>query len=788
MRMASVAFLFGIWWLQLQPALVRVDMPFLTAVLACLTVILLACVSRLGRGLEKGMHLALVVVAVLASSGAGFLYAALRAEIRLDDSLQHTLEGRDLTLTGVVEDLPQSLSEGVRFVFAVEHADGTGGEGVPSRVLLSWYRARGGDGDMPRVVAGERWRFTVRLKRPHGSAVPGGFDYEAWLLERNLRATGYVRKPETALRLNAGVGGFMHAVHRLRAGVRASIHAALPDAPHAGVLIALAVGDQGAISPSHWEVLRRTGVSHLVAISGMHISLVGLMVGGLCAVVWRRVPWLVLRVPVRKAAALAALGAGLCYALLAGLGIPVQRAVIMLFVVVLALLLGRESSPGRVLALALVCVLAVDPWAVLAAGFWLSFGAVAVILLVTSGRVRSGSGWRVAIRVQLAITLATIPALLALFQAFSLVSPLANAIAIPLVSFVITPLTLGALLWPSPVLLIPAHTVSGWMLAALAWLADSRFALWQQAQPPGWMIGAACVAIVFMVLPRATPGRGAALAVMGALLSWQAPRPGWGEFRAMVLDVGQGLSVHVQTANHDVLYDTGPAYGASDAGARVVVPYLSALGVDRIDRLVLSHDDADHVGGTQSLLDGIPANHILAGDEASTLRDLGSWAGDACTAGRSWEWDGVRFEVLWPAAGMLPARRNNEHSCVLRIGGDGGGSLLLVGDIEQLAESALVRAHGEALASSAIVVAHHGSRSSSIDAFVNAVMAEVAVFSVGHLNRFGHPHPSVWARWATAGARGYRTDSQGSIALDVGADGVTASAWRERHPRYWQGR
>ena len=476
MRMASIAFLLGVWWLQQQPVLPRLDIPFVIACGACLALLTHGAFVRPSTTRMGIARWGLISVAMLAVSGAGYLYAAARAELRLADALQHTLEGRDLEMTGVVADLPQAVGEGegVRFVFEVEEADA----GVPNRVLLSWYRPRDEDSALPHVAPGERWRFVVRLKRPHGSAVPGGFDYEAWLLERNLRATGYVRKPIEALRIDADAGGFMHGVHRLRADIRAAIVAALPDAPHAGILIALAVGDQDAISPAHWEVFRRTGVSHLVAISGMHISLVGLMIGGLCSVVWRRVPWLVLRVPVRKAAATAALIAGVAYALLAGLGIPVQRALIMLLVAVASLLLGRESAPSRVLALALVCVVLIDPWAVLSPGFWLSFGAVAVILLLAGGRARPRSGWRTAIRIQLAITLATIPALLALFNAFSLVSPVANAIAIPLVSFVITPLTLGALLWPSPVLLLPAHTVSAWMLHVLEWLADSRLALW----------------------------------------------------------------------------------------------------------------------------------------------------------------------------------------------------------------------------------------------------------------------------------------------------------------------
>ena len=681
-------------------------------------------------------------------------------------------------------ELPQILDDGVRFAFAIDDS----GDQLPDRVLLSWYRGRGEDAPLPVVQAGERWRFVVRLKRPHGSANPGGFDYEAWLLERNVRATGYVRQTGQAVLLEVDGGGFMHQVHRLRDRIRRSMLAALPDSAHAGVLIALAVGDQRAIRQQDWDTFRRTGVSHLVAISGMHVSLLGMMAGGLCALLWRRVPWLVLRFPVRKAAAVVGLLAAFAYGLLAGLGIPVQRALVMLAVIVAALLTGRELNAGRVLALALMCVLLIDPWAVLSAGFWLSFSAVGIILLVVTGRVRPVSAWRAAVSVQIAITFATIPALLVLFDAFSPVSPLANAIAIPLVNFIITPLALCAIVWPDPFVLIPAHAVTAAMMWCLEGLSALPQALWRQASAPVWLSVAAACAALILLLPRATPGKGAAAGLMLALLAWQAPRPLAGEFAATVLDVGQGLAVHVSTATHDLLYDTGPPYGpSSDAGDRILVPYLNARGVGRIDSLILSHDDADHVGGTLSVLESVPTTQILAGEHLSSERGFDAWPVHLCSAGQAWEWDGVRFEILSPASDIALIRRNNERSCVLRVQAD-GGTLLLVGDIEHTAETALVSAMEHTLASSAIVVGHHGSKSSSSEAFVDAVMPELAIFSVGHRNPFGHPHPSIWSRWSEAGARNYRTDSQGSIVLTVEDDGVSAKAWRSHDERYWHGR
>ncbi|TAH44880.1 MAG: DNA internalization-related competence protein ComEC/Rec2 [Betaproteobacteria bacterium] len=736
-----------------------------------------------------------LVLAALAAGialGAGLLWSAQRAEGRLADALPMALEGRDIVITGRVDDLPQQLADGVRFAFVPD----AGVEGVPGRIQLSWYRLQDDDASPPDVAAGERWRFVVRLKRPHGFANPAGFDYEAWLLERELRATGYVRGG--ARRLDAQAASFMDRVHRARSTIRDRFLTVLHDAPYAGVLVALVIGDQQAIPAEQWEVFRRTGISHLVAISGMHISLVGLIGATLLGALWRRVPPLVLRLPARKAAALAAIVAATGYALLAGMGIPVQRALIMLCMAGLALLLGRSLAPGRVLMLALAGVLVIDPWAVLAAGFWLSFAAVGVILLVLGARhgVReAGAGWRAAVKTQIAITLATVPLLVALFQSFSIVSPLANALAIPVVSFVVTPLALLAALLPMDAPLDLAHWLLAVLMQAVTWLAGSEFALWRQAAPPAWLVLAGVAAVALLLLPCATPARPAAATALAALLLWQPGRPAPGDFVATVLDVGQGLAVHVQTASHELLYDAGPPYGDSaDAGERVILPFLAAAGVQRLDRIVLSHDDADHVGGAGSVLAGLEVESILAaeGDAAGFWRDVALRHGDArplaCSAGQHWTWDGVRFEVLHPWAGMRRARRNNDLSCVLKVTA-AGGSLLLVGDLEVRGEAAMIARYGAAaLASSVVVVGHHGSRTSSSPAFVDAVLPEAAIHSAGYRNRFGHPYPAVWARWAEAGARNWRTDGQGAIRVRVTAAGVGVTAAREQEPRYWHGR
>jgi competence protein ComEC len=377
----------------------------------------------------------------------GFAWAGGWAHLRLADALPPAWEGRDMLVTGVVVDLPQRFECGLRFTFDVAQADGP----VPGRIALSWYRhfdlaeeegdaEDGGTYDRP-PRAGERWQLTVRLKRPQGNANPHGFDYEAWLFERGIRATGYVRKAESNTRLAAPAGGLDGTVERLREATRARIQRALPDGPYAGIVMALAVGDQQAISPELWHLFAATGITHLMSISGLHVTMLGGLVAWLVSWGWRRSARLPLLWPAQKAAALAGLAGAVAYALLAGFGVPAQRTLYMLGVVVVALLSGRAVAAPTVLGAALLLVLLLDPWAVLAAGFWLSFGAVALLFYIGTG-IRQDHWLATWLRAQWAMTLGLLPLLLALFQQFSLVSPFANALAIPLVSLLVTPLAL----------------------------------------------------------------------------------------------------------------------------------------------------------------------------------------------------------------------------------------------------------------------------------------------------------------------------------------------------------
>lgn len=766
MRSSILAFAFGVLVCQCLATLPSANTLVFASILA---------VFCFGMGLRRAgsvQRMLLLCAALL----AGLSWAGLRAEWRLSDVLPMQLEGRDLVVVGVVDGLPQ-MADGVRrFVFEVETAEAE----VPRRIRLGWYPQRDTGTVGPTVQPGERWQLTVRLKRPHGSSNPGGFDYEAWLFERGIRATGYVRNGGDNHRLDEFVPSLMNGVHRARAAVRARFMEHLDGAPQTGLLVALAVGDQGAIGTEQWETLRRTAVGHLVAISGLHVSLVAMGVGGLVSWLWRRSSTLALRIPARRVAAFAAFVAALAYALMAGMGLPVRRAITMLAVVVLALITGRQAATSRALSLALLCALLFDPWSVLSAGFWLSFGAVAVILLVLGGRLEKTQGIRSAVRIQLAITLALAPMLYALFGMFSFAGPLANAFAIPLVSFIIAPLALLAMLLPWPLILHMAHVATDWMLIALDWLAAQPLALWYGPQVPLWLIVLAGMGCLCLLMPRGTPGRFVALCMCLPMLLWQPLRPQPGAVQATVLDVGQGLAVHVQTAKHALVFDTGPRYGMhADAGSRVLIPALHAADVRQLDGVVLSHGDVDHIGGADSLFSEFSSRWIWGGADVDDKYEN-------CVADIEWEWDGVRFRFLHPATEGDSLKRN-DGSCVLQLIAN-GGSLLLPGDISTRAERMLLERYGETLASEVVVAPHHGSKSSSSQGFVQTVAAEHVIHSVGMLNRYRHPHPDVWARWDAAGARNWRTDGQGAIRVDIDEEGVRISSWREKKRRYWHGR
>jgi competence protein ComEC len=788
MRLFVAAFAAGIWLLQ-QQADLR-GLPWLAALIGAVVLLLvlrrhLLKVETADR--EKSApairRFAAPALLIVAAASLGFAWAAALAQLRLADELPAALEGRDMELTGVVAGLPQALERGVRFEFDVEQAVA----GVPPRISLAWYRGRDdADDEASPVVpvrAGERWRFTVRLKRPHGNLNPHGFDYEAWLFERGIRATGYVR-PASAARIEAQVWRPGYAVEMLRETIRDRFRAVLPDAPYAGILIALAVGDQHAIDPGLWQTFARTGITHLMSISGLHVTMLAGLAYALVNWLWRRSANLPLRLPAQHAAAMGGFLAAFLYCLLAGFAVPAQRTLYMLAVVVAARLSARAISGSRVLSLALLLVLLLDPWAVLAAGFWLSFGAVALLFHIGSGRLGPVHWLLEWGRAQWAVTLGMLPALLALFQQFSLVSPLANALAIPLVSFVITPLALlGSLPLLDP-LLVLAHAVTAWMMIFIDWLAALPLAIWQQAAPPAWAVLLALAGGLWLLLPRGFPSRWLGVLAFLPLLTVLPPRPATGTAAITVLDVGQGLAIHVQTAGHDLLFDAGPAFSAdADSGNRIIAPYLRAMGVRRLDAMVISHADKDHEGGAASVLAALPVALLKTSLPFEHALSAQPVPHEVCRDGDAWDWDGVRFEMLHPGAEPL-SRKTNDLSCVLRVTA-GGKAMLLTSDIEAVSEAALLDRHRDRLSATVMTAPHHGSKTSSTPGFIDAVAARDVIFPVGYRNRFGHPKEDVVERYRQSGARLHRTDADGAVGVRLSAADIGFRHERAERRRYW---
>jgi len=746
--------------------------------------ILLAWLTRRRR------RLCLAVTAVCFVT-AGFFYAAGRAELRLNDGLPPGWEGRDVQLVGVVASLPQHYERSVRFEFDVERIL-TRDAAVPAHIALTWWgdvAKEGQRGTLPDIKPGERWQLTVRLRRPRGSANPHGFDYEAWLFERDIRATGTVRPKSGSRRVDAMVHRPAYWIEAVRERLRARIRQALPEKPYAGVLAALAIGDQRAIPPDQWQVFTRTGVNHLMSISGLHVTMVSGLVFALAFGVWRRSARLALRLPARKAAVLAGLAAALLYTLLAGFEVPAQRTLYMLAVMAAALWMNRMGSALAVLAVALLVVVLIDPWAVLAAGFWLSFGAVAVILYVNVGRIGTPHWLVTWARVQWAVTLALVPALLALFQQVSVISPVANALAIPLVSLAVVPLTLVGMLLPVDWGLQLAHLAMTGCFVALEWMSNLPVAVWQQHAPPAWAVLLAVVGALILLLPRGVPLRWTGLAWFLPLFLAAPPPLPEGELQLTVLDVGHGLSIAARTRNHALLFDAGPAFGPqADSGNRMIVPYLRAAGVKALDAMIVSHDDVDHYGGASSILQAMPVAQLL-----TSVPDLDPLRFEAekavrCHAGQAWEWDGVRFEMLHPARTSYddPAIKDNNRSCVLRIA-TRHGAVLIPADIEMRAEQQLLATSRDALRAQVLIVPHHGSKTSSTPEFVSAVDPRIVIYPVGYRNRFGHPQVDIEERYLRHGSHAYRTDRDGALTLHFGArDAIKVTPYRATYRRYWQ--
>ncbi|WP_370886757.1 DNA internalization-related competence protein ComEC/Rec2 [Caballeronia sp. RCC_10] len=839
MRAMLLGFALGVWWLQQQ------------AHLPGLMICSVAFGIALGVGWIARRRFGIGVF-VLAAAIAGFAYAAVRAEIRLRPNLPVEYEQRDIELTGFVRGLPEPQAQGTRFLFEVE-ANGAKLRDFPRIVRLLWVPVA--PLAAPALHAGQRWTLSARLKRPHANANFSLRDGEVGLLERGIRATGTVSLVRAPRRVERDAIGLRLAVDRWRDHIRHRIETVLGDAPHRGIIVALAVGAQESVSDDDWAIMRATGTSHLVAISGLHIGFVAGLAALACGFVWRRITVrgvdgpLMIATP--KVAALGAASFAAMYAALAGFNVPAQRTLWMLTVFAVAFVCGRRPASSLVLAWALAIVLLADPWAVTSPGFWLSFCAVAAILhaIASAGRratkaraddddwlagmeardpvlpdelaaasnrdakaaaskstslarrmtaVSRRAAWKLrahiesSARVQYAVTLALAPLTAYWFSQIPLTGPLANAFAIPWISFVVTPATLAGLVLPAPVdapAFHIAHAALSVLCDALTRLADAgaAWSLWRLPQPQPFALAAALAGAAWALAPRGWPLRFAAPLTWLPLVA-SAPQPiPHDAFRITALDIGQGSALVVETTKHALLFDAGPGPESTHAGERIVAPYLLATGTRALDALVISHSDSDHAGGAPAVLQTVGVRQLLAslpaGDALwSNARKRGSET-LRCAAGQHWTWDGVDFRILWPDPGPLTGKPNHQ-ACVLKVTNAAGRSALLTADIEADVERTLLARDRSALRADVLIVPHHGSRTSSTEPFLDSVEPLAAVFQVGYRNRFHHPNPTVYARYRMRGIALSRSDEDGAARIDAGPD-IVLERFRQTHARYW---
>ncbi len=833
-RLCAFAIVLGSVLTQSSPRLLALAGLY-SACLVAASVLVLLCVlplikkhkpptwiKRVGLGVQR-------TTAVLLALLLSLTWTTWRAEQRLNAMLSLEHENVVTRLTFRVTSLPNDTSESVRFEAQVLEPYKVG---VPNSLQISWLKAPA----IPRVLPGQVFRAALVLRRPHSNLNPHGFDYEGHLFAKNIRALGRVRGTPVFL-ADEPFATFSVAIARARHLVRDGMRRVTANMTYGAVLIALAIGDQDSVRHEHWQVFNLTGITHLVSISGSHVTMLAAMGGWLTLLTMKRARWrgrlLCERVPARVVATLVAMLVAWLYCLLAGWGVPAQRTFFMLACVAASILVRHTLSASRVLAVAAAVVVVADPWAPLSTGFWLSFLAVGILFAAGAaghGRGPGLSRWQglkllctEASRLQWLITIAMLPVLAFLFQQVSLVSPFANALAIPVLTFVVTPLALALALfglvpglgWLATASGVLAHWALEYTLIPVTWLANLSWASFDVAAAPCWTLVIAGTGLCWALQPPGWPARWAGWCLLLPVLSFTPQRPAPGHWRLLAFDVGQGGAVLLQTQTHDVLFDTGPRQGANDAGTRTILPNLRALGVRKLASVVVSHADSDHAGGLLTVLNALPVGMLYSSfsfqewlrraSPASVLVALKKEPSQTrlCERGQRWVRDGVVFQFLHPEkkppvemSGLnqvAPLRSakgklsKNAQSCVLYVQGV-QHSTLLPGDIGIQQEQLLLEKYAAELTADLVVVAHHGSETSSSKRFVQQIKAQHAIAQTGYLNRFGHPHPTIQQRWLDAQTRFWQTDRHGAVLAESLPEGLKVQAYSQLRQRYWHQR
>jgi competence protein ComEC len=793
MQIIASGFFLGVFLLQFYPSLPNL-VTLLSLLLLTLFFFLFATYSKSFFSCNTYTLIRLPIIFAM-SALLSASYATFSAQSILDSRLQSDVIGKDVIVEGVIATIPQQQQDRWRFYLLVKKAHLTQKQSATKRQInlngklkLNWYH-RKGKTHKP-LQAGQTWRFQVRLKPPNGFMNNGSFDYEKWLFTHGVSATGYIRQSQHNTLLKKAPWYSLHYQRQQLANKIKQLSSHYSTSNNTSAIItALAVAVRDDINASQWTLLQQTGTTHLIAISGLHIGMIAALGYFIIALLWWVFPSLYQTIPVRIAGAGLAILFATLYAVLAGFTLPTQRSLIMVIAVVIALLQKQRTQWFNSISIAVILVLIIDPFAILSASFWLSFAAV-ILILIYAKRRQSKSRFSF-IWLQLMLSLGMFPLTIFFFGSASLISPLANLIAIPWVTVIIVPLILFALLLLVVAPFLSAYVLQfaafniDYLLRVLAWLDQLPFTLLHFQALPLSLIIVMMLGLLFLFLPKGFPAKGLGLLLIIPIILFQPQRiQKEAVFRYTLLDVGQGLASLIETKHHTLLYDAGPrATHNFDTGKLVVLPFLQDKGIKRLDKMVLSHIDMDHRGGALAVLNEVSANEIIS----SQLDFLGKHPLTRCQAGQKWQWDGVLFEFIHPTVTFFANKiSENNRSCVLRISNQ-HHSLLLTGDIEKEAEQSLLEHHKGTLKTEVLLIPHHGSLTSSTPDFIKAVAPRIALNSAGYFNKFKHPANKVIQRYQQNDISLYDNVRHGQITLLFPADNtpLQIERYRNKKLKFW---
>ena len=763
-------------------------------------------------------HLPIWFLFIGVSFAAGFYWVEYLKYQKDFNQLDNRLDASTAYIVGYIDGLPRVSEKGVQFTLTVEHWDHVNPQKIsdpkintPRRISLFYPSFTN------QFQPGQRWRFLAKVKQPHGLKNPYSFDLEYWMYINDIGAQGLIQLKDMDL-ISPWVWRFTTIIERARFYFQQKIQNSLgTHSPYVGVITALVIGEQQMIHQEDWRIFSATGIGHLISISGLHVTMLATFAASIGSWMWKKSRW-IYWLPAQIASSTIGFFTAMMYSCLAGFQIPAQRTTLMVGAKTIGLWGGRALHPFDLWFWALLVVMLFNPWAVFSPGFWLSFGAVAAILFAMSSESMTSHDVDLlfiqklqtsileAIRVQAVVTIALIPLTLFWFYQISLISPLANAIAIPVVSFLVTPCAmLGAFLpfFLGDLFLYLSHFIFQGLVMLLDPMAKLEWAMIDGARPSGLHLWIALLGVVICIFPgnirSSWKSRSCGLILCLSLFIPSNYIPGrkidHGEFEMTVWDIGQGNAVFMQTKSHQLLFDTGPlSFGKFDPAEKVIIPHLRANGITQIDLLVISHQDADHIGGIHYLLAHYQVNHLYGSippqHSLQSLFHKYQVPFEDCRAGDSWEWDGVQFIIWHPHLEedlhrQFALTKPNEMSCVLEVRNQ-HHSVWLTGDVEKRGESLMTQRiksdtqqHHAILDRQLILMApHHGSKTSSTQALIDTLDPQYVFSQTGFNNRYQHPHTEVVDRYRQKKIPLFDTVSSGAQIWRSEGPALQLQTWR----------